>query len=45
VLLAASKTAAAGGGRLVLADASDAFVGAFSDLGLFGDLMSWQAEP
>ena len=44
VLLAAGKTAEAGGGRIQLAQASDAFVAAFSDLGLFAALMSWQAE-
>jgi anti-anti-sigma regulatory factor len=44
VLLAASKSAEAGGGRIVLAQASDAFVAAFGDLGLFASLMSWQVE-
>jgi anti-anti-sigma regulatory factor len=44
VLLAAGKTAEAGGGRLALAQASDAFIAAFSDLGLFASLMSWQVE-
>jgi hypothetical protein len=44
VLLAAGKTAEAGGGRIELAQASDAFVAAFSDLGLFAALMSWQAD-
>ena len=39
VLLAAGKS-----GRIQLAQASDAFVAAFSDLGLFAALMSWQAE-
>lgn len=45
VLLAASKSAEAAGGRLTLTQASDGFVAAFSDLGLFGNLMNWQAEP
>lgn len=45
VLLAAGKTAEAAGGRLTLTQASDGFVAAFSDLGLFGSLMCWQAEP
>jgi chemotaxis protein CheX len=44
VLLAASKSVEAAAGRIVLAQASDAFVAAFSDLGLFAKLMSWQAE-
>ena len=44
VLLAAGKSAEAGAGRIVLAEASDAFVAAFGDLGLFAALMSWQAE-
>jgi len=44
VLLAAGKSAEAAAGRIVLAQASDAFVAAFSDLGLFANLMSWQAE-
>jgi anti-anti-sigma regulatory factor len=44
VLLAAGKSAEAGAGRIQLAQASDAFVAAFSDLGLFAALMSWQAE-
>jgi chemotaxis protein CheX len=44
VLLAAGKTAEGSGCRIVLAQASDAFVAAFSDLGLFANLMSWQAE-
>src|SRR5262249_61613596 len=44
VLLAAGKSAEAGGGRVILAQASDAFVTAFSDLGLFAALMSWQAD-
>jgi anti-anti-sigma regulatory factor len=44
VLLAAGKSAEGGACRIVLAQASDAFVTAFSDLGLFAKLMSWQAE-
>jgi anti-anti-sigma regulatory factor len=44
VLLAAGKSAEGGTGRIVLAQTSDAFVAAFSDLGLFANLMSWQAE-
>jgi chemotaxis protein CheX len=44
VLLAASKSAEAGSVRIVLAQASDPFVAAFGDLGLFAALMSWQAE-
>ena len=44
VLLAAGKSVEAAAGRIVLAQASDAFVAAFSDLGLFANLMSWQAE-
>lgn len=44
VLLAAGRSAEAGNGRIALAQASDSFVAAFSDLGLFGSLMSWQAE-
>lgn len=44
VLLAAGKGAEGNACRIVLAQASDAFVAAFSDLGLFANLMSWQAE-
>jgi len=44
VLLAAGKSVEAAAGRIVLTDASDAFVAAFSDLGLFANLMSWQTE-
>lgn len=44
VLLAAGKTIEAANGRISLTHASDGFVAAFSDLGLFGSLMSWQAE-
>lgn len=44
VLLSAGKTVEACGSRISLAQASDGFVAAFSDLGLFGSLMSWQAE-
>ena len=44
VLLAAGKSAEGGAGRIILAQASDAFVAAFSDLGLFANLMSWQAD-
>lgn len=44
VLLAAGRSAEASNGRIVLTQASDNFVAAFSDLGLFGSLMSWQAE-
>jgi chemotaxis protein CheX len=44
VLLAAGKSAEGAAARIVLAQASDAFVAAFSDLGLFANLMSWQAE-
>ena len=44
VLLAAGKSVEAAASRIVLAQASDAFVAAFSDLGLFANLMNWQAE-
>ena len=44
VLLAAGKSAEAAAGRIVLEQASDAFVAAFSDLGLYANLMSWQPE-
>ena len=44
VLLAAGKSAEAGSCRIQLAQVSDAFVAAFSDLGLFAALMSWQAD-
>lgn len=44
VLLAAGRDAGTGSCRMMLAQASDPFVAAFSDLGLFADLMSWQAE-
>jgi anti-anti-sigma regulatory factor len=42
VLLAAGKSAEGADNPMVLAHASDAFVAAFTDLGLFADLMSWQ---
>jgi chemotaxis protein CheX len=44
VLLAAGKSVEATASRIVLSQASDAFVAAFSDLGLFANLMSWQPE-
>ena len=44
VLLAAGKSAEAAACRIVLEQASDAFVAAFSDLGLYANLMSWQPE-
>jgi chemotaxis protein CheX len=43
VLLAAGKDGDAAA-RMTLVQTSDAFVSAFSDLGLFANLMSWQAE-
>jgi len=43
VLLAAGKDGGAVA-PLTLVQTSDAFVSAFSDLGLFANLMSWQAE-
>lgn len=45
MLLAAGKETGDGTNRMTLAQTSDAFVAAFSDLGLFASLMSWQAEP
>jgi len=42
-LLAAGKDGGAVA-PLTLVQTSDAFVSAFSDLGLFANLMSWQAE-
>jgi len=44
VLLAAGKDGGDAAARLTLVETSDAFVSAFSDLGLFANLMSWQAE-
>jgi chemotaxis protein CheX len=44
ILLSAGKDAGDTATRMTLAQASDAFVAAFSDLGLFASLMSWQAE-
>jgi anti-anti-sigma regulatory factor len=44
VLLAAGRHAESASCRLVLAQASDPFIAAFGDLGLFADIMRWQAE-
>src|SRR5262249_27605464 len=45
ILLAAGKDGGdAAAPRMTLVQTSDAFVSAFSDLGLFANLMSWQAE-